>query len=175
MAQFRGIGRGALEHVIPCCDRLMYGWSPSIDISTLRDVLSDISYGYSFVTDPANGLTDAYLELSRRACLSDAEGLLTDDDWDTRAVRQYLDLQREFQGSIMLLISLTNMRPTQALSTESRRESRAAKLNWVIPSKSDTVNAWGNARTASRAAALKPRREQLFLRFRAFDLTCLTL
>jgi hypothetical protein len=84
----------------------MYRWSPSIDISTLRDVLSDISYGYSFVTDPANGLTDAYLELSRRACLSDAEGLLTDDDWDTRPVCQYLDLQREFQDSIMLLISL---------------------------------------------------------------------
>jgi hypothetical protein len=106
MAQFRGIGRGALEHAISCCDRLMYRWSPSIDISTLRDVLSDISYGYSFVTDPANGLTDAYLELSRRACFPDAEGLLTDDDWDTRVVRQYLDLQREFQGSIMLLISL---------------------------------------------------------------------
>jgi hypothetical protein len=92
MAQFRGIGRGALEHAISCCDRLMYRWSLSIDISTLRDVLSDISYGYSFVTDPANGLTDIYLELSRRAYLSDAEGLLTDNNWDTRAVRQYLDL-----------------------------------------------------------------------------------
>jgi hypothetical protein len=53
MAQFRGIGRGALEHAISCCGRVMYRWSPSIDISTLKDVLSDISYGYSFVTDPA--------------------------------------------------------------------------------------------------------------------------
>jgi hypothetical protein len=106
MPQFREIRRGALKHAISCCERLMYHWSPPCEISSLRDALSDMSYGYSFVTDPANGLTDAYLELSRRACLADTEGLMADDDWDTRAMRQYLDLQREFQGSIMLLISL---------------------------------------------------------------------
>jgi len=106
MTQFREIGRGALKHAASCCDRLMYHWSPSCDISSLRDKLSDMSYGYSFVTDSANGLTDAYLELSRRACLSDVGGLMADENWDTHAVRQYLDLQREFQGSIMVLISL---------------------------------------------------------------------
>lgn len=62
-----------------------------------------MSYGY---TDPANGLTDAYLELWRLVYLSDTGGLIADDDWDIRAVRCYLDLSLKFQSSIMLLISL---------------------------------------------------------------------
>jgi len=107
MSQFREIGRSALKHATSCCDRLMYHWEPpERHLPGLKDILSDTSYGYSFVTDPANGLADAYLELSRLACLSDVGGLMADDDWDLHAVRQYLELQREFQGWIMLLVSL---------------------------------------------------------------------
>ncbi|PVH91213.1 hypothetical protein DM02DRAFT_501558, partial [Periconia macrospinosa] len=73
------------------CNQLMYGWSPTFDLKVIRDKLSDTTAGYSFVMDPANGLSEAYLELSRRACLATVNGLMTDDAWDMTAVRRYLD------------------------------------------------------------------------------------
>ncbi len=58
------------------------------------------------MSDPANGLSDDYLELSRIACLATNDGLMTDDGWDYVAVRQYVSLYRELQRLNMLLIYL---------------------------------------------------------------------
>ncbi|KAK6442737.1 hypothetical protein LTR95_001020 [Oleoguttula sp. CCFEE 5521] len=62
--------------------------------------------GYSFVSDPANGLSDEYLELSRIACLATKDGLMTDNGWDYVAVRQYVRLYHELQRLNMLQIYL---------------------------------------------------------------------
>lgn len=104
MDQFRNIDRTALERARHYCSRLMYGWEPPCYLSEVKDILSNTTYGYSFVSDPANGLSDAYLELSKLACLTTTGALMTDDDWDRHAVRQYLDLYDELQRLVMLLI-----------------------------------------------------------------------
>lgn len=84
----------------------MYEWCPESDLTRIRDRLSNITLGYSFVADPANGLGEAYLELSRRACLATVNGLMTDDDWDTAAVRRYLDRYEHLTRLLVLLVYL---------------------------------------------------------------------
>jgi hypothetical protein len=69
----------------------MFDWEPADpDLSSLRDRLSIAKSGYSFVTDPANGLDDAYLDLFMRACTSSIDGMLKSRGqgqnlWDTKA------------------------------------------------------------------------------------------
>ena len=106
MNEFRSIGRAVLDRARWCCYRLMYGWNPPCCWSEVKDTLSNTQAGYSFVSDPANGLSDAYLELSRMACLATSDGLMTDNGWDYGAVRQYVSLHHELQRLIMLLVYL---------------------------------------------------------------------
>ncbi|KAH7173080.1 hypothetical protein DER46DRAFT_679212 [Fusarium sp. MPI-SDFR-AT-0072] len=73
------------------CKRLMYDWDPDyLDLADVRDRLSNTTNGYSFVSDPANKLEDAYLELFMRACISPVDGLLQkrgkdQSSWDVKA------------------------------------------------------------------------------------------
>ncbi|PVH94161.1 hypothetical protein DM02DRAFT_200271 [Periconia macrospinosa] len=106
MAQFRQIGYSALESAASSCNRLMYGWQPRCDLEQIRDRLSNNAEGYSFVSDPANGLLEAYLELSRRACLATVDGLMTDSSWDKDAVRRYLTMCDVLRQEIMELVHL---------------------------------------------------------------------
>jgi hypothetical protein len=85
---------------------MMYEWCPEFDLTRIRDRLYNTTLGYSFVADPANGLGEAYLELSRRACLATANGLMTDDDWDSVAVRRYLDWYDHLTRLLVLLVYL---------------------------------------------------------------------
>lgn len=98
MSQFRDIGRTVLKHAQSCCNQLMYGWKPACNISKVRDTLSDITYSYSFVTDPANGLSDAYLELSRLACLAEVEGLMRTTTGTCRLFDNILTSTTSFRG-----------------------------------------------------------------------------
>ncbi|EXA29288.1 hypothetical protein FOVG_19209 [Fusarium oxysporum f. sp. pisi HDV247] len=67
MASFRVLAREALRQAIIQCQRLMYDWEPADpNLSNLRDPLSTAKSGYSFVTDPANGLNDAFSEELKR-------------------------------------------------------------------------------------------------------------
>jgi hypothetical protein len=85
---------------------MMYEWCPEPNLTRICDRLLNITLGYLFVADPANGLGEAYLELSRRACLSTVNGLMTDDDWDTAAVRRYLDWYEHLTRLLVLLVYL---------------------------------------------------------------------
>lgn len=76
MAQFRSIGFAVLERAKVCCKRLMYDWEPLCDMTKVRDRLSNVINGYSFVSDPENNLSSAYMELSRLACLASCDGFL---------------------------------------------------------------------------------------------------
>ncbi|KAK1957240.1 hypothetical protein LY78DRAFT_563547, partial [Colletotrichum sublineola] len=62
-------------------DQLMYGWHPVFDLSKTKDRMANTYQGYSFVSDLANGLWEAYLDLSQRACLSTIDGLLSKEGW----------------------------------------------------------------------------------------------
>lgn len=114
MDSFRGLSHSILEAVSQGCQRLMFEWQPDLpDLRTLRDRLSDTSVGYSFVSDSANRLTDEYLLLLKRACLSPVDGLLKIDHrassstWDFRSVRAYLVSHDAFLRMLMVLLHTT--------------------------------------------------------------------
>lgn len=112
MASFRGLAREALRQTTIQCQQLMFDWDPvDPDLSRLRDRLSTAKSGYSFVTDPANGLDDAYLDLFMRACTSSIDGMLKSRGqgqnlWDTEAAQAYLDAHDAFLKTIMVLCYL---------------------------------------------------------------------
>ena len=85
---------------------MMYDWQPSFDLQRIQDKFSNTAHGYSFVSDPANGLAGAYLELSKRACLATVNGLMMDDDWDIVLIHRYLDLYDHITQLLVLLVYL---------------------------------------------------------------------
>ncbi|EAQ93900.1 hypothetical protein CHGG_02135 [Chaetomium globosum CBS 148.51] len=87
---------------------------PQVDLHALRDKMSDVGKGYSFVTEPANHLVDAFLALSERACLSPVNGLIGRSGWDQQAVRRYIELHDQALVELMALIHLTGGQAARA-------------------------------------------------------------
>jgi hypothetical protein len=54
---------------------LMFDVLPDINLETVKDDLTNKGHGFSFVTHPCNRLSDAYLEVSTRACTTRRNGL----------------------------------------------------------------------------------------------------
>ncbi|KAG9196772.1 hypothetical protein G6514_004692, partial [Epicoccum nigrum] len=121
MDQFRKISYDTIAYATAVCRQMMYEWCPKPKLPRIRDRLSNITLGYSFVANPANGLAEAYLELSRRACLATVNGLMTDNDWDTAAVRRYLDQYEHLTRLLVLLVYLVGgqaLRGTELFALE---------------------------------------------------------
>ncbi|PWI64591.1 hypothetical protein PCL_09521 [Purpureocillium lilacinum] len=112
MSAFRGLVQTLLQAATKLCRRLMYDWEPpKPDFKRIRDRLSASSTGYSFVTDPANGLADAYLEVLSRACRAPIDGLLQwnpggEGCWDVKAVTKFIERHDELLKMLMLLFHL---------------------------------------------------------------------
>jgi hypothetical protein len=106
MADLKRMGRHVIQSTEASLCRLMYGTPIEIQLEKLRDRLSNQDQGYSFVQDPANGLSSAYLDLSSRACLDPIGGLMASERWKTDAVLRYLKEETELLASIMLLCFL---------------------------------------------------------------------
>ncbi|KAK5292262.1 hypothetical protein LTR16_001987 [Cryomyces antarcticus] len=71
------------------CNSLMFDLDPVIDLAKLKDDMTNVQSGFSFVQHPDNGLADAYLDLSAKACTSRRDGLLREDRWDWKAIFLY--------------------------------------------------------------------------------------
>lgn len=84
----------------------MYELKPQVPVDRLRDDMANNRAGYSFVHDPRNELEDAYLDLSKRACLSPLDGLISRERWSIPHVNRYLAREREFVQHLMLLLYL---------------------------------------------------------------------
>jgi hypothetical protein len=138
IAQFRQISHDAIESAERTCGRLMYSWRPSFDLGCVKDRLSNTAQGYSFVTDLANGLSEAYLKLSRKACLATVDGLMTDDSWDKTEFRRYLDWYDDMLQLLVVLIYLLGgqvPRGTELLTIEHRNGSSTSRGVCVYSSK----------------------------------------
>jgi hypothetical protein len=70
MGSFRTLPQVLLEEAGRLCAELMYDWQPSLDLTSIKDDLTNTTHGFSFVTHPWNGLVEAYLKLSLKACTS---------------------------------------------------------------------------------------------------------
>jgi hypothetical protein len=92
----------------------MYGLQPAVDLHTVQDRMSKVEKGYSFVTEPANHLADAFLALSERACLSPVDALMGKNGWDHQAVHRYMELHERILVDLMTLIHLTGSQASRA-------------------------------------------------------------
>ncbi|KAH8591171.1 hypothetical protein B0O99DRAFT_719407, partial [Bisporella sp. PMI_857] len=121
MDDFRKFGHSLVRHAESLCDTLMFDWMPEVDLSRVRDDMSNKRQGYSFIQHPANDLSMAYLTLSTRACTAQGDGLLQGDRWDFKAVSEYLKMTEAYQGYLagaMLTLGGQAPRATEILSLE---------------------------------------------------------
>jgi len=61
---------------------------PHVDFASVN-IFSNRTRGFSFVSHPENGLSDAYLEISRYAFTTGQRSLRRDGRWDWESVLQY--------------------------------------------------------------------------------------
>jgi hypothetical protein len=54
MGQFRALTEYLIKEVNSLCNSLMFGLEPDIDLSQIKDDMTNNDNGYSFVTDPRN-------------------------------------------------------------------------------------------------------------------------
>lgn len=106
MAEFRGIGHQATKLVHDCIEGVFGTRLPGVDLSVLRDRISEHKNGYSFVHDGRNGLTHEYLEFSERVCADPVHSLMTRDGWNERAVRRFLKKEEKLLEHIMVMMYL---------------------------------------------------------------------
>ncbi|KAL0764704.1 hypothetical protein CaCOL14_012794 [Colletotrichum acutatum] len=107
LQRFRSLAHDMVQHTASAVDRLMYGWHPVFDLSKTKDRMANTNRGYSFVSEPANGLQEAYLDLSQRACLSTIDGLLSEEGWLSRRVHRYIDDSEALLSALFALVHLT--------------------------------------------------------------------
>ncbi|KAK2035747.1 hypothetical protein LZ31DRAFT_537228 [Colletotrichum somersetense] len=107
LQQFRSLAQDMARDTASAVDRLMYGWNPVFDLSKTKDRMANTHRGYSFISEPANGLQEAYLDLSQRACLSGVDGLLSKEGWVVRRVQRYIDDSDALLSMLFVLVHLT--------------------------------------------------------------------
>ena len=92
MDSFRCFSHIFVDKAEKICQELMFGVLPHVDLSQVKDEISNISQGFLFVYYPGNRLSEAYLELSTRACTTRRNGLLR---MDVGTGRLYFSTLRE--------------------------------------------------------------------------------
>ncbi|KAJ3455480.1 hypothetical protein MRS44_016962 [Fusarium solani] len=113
MGQFRSLAHEAFRQATVQSRRLMYDFDPEDpQMGSLRDRLSNTTPGYSFLTDPHNGLGELYLTVFMRACTAPVDGLLQtrhgdgQGSWDVDAAQAYLHGHDTFLKNLMVLEQL---------------------------------------------------------------------
>ena len=84
----------------------MQGWRPHFNLHNMRDHFTNRSPGYSFVTEPSNGLADVYTHLLTRLCTLGPHPLMHHDTWDVSAALDFLQRHEKLVVSIWLLLYL---------------------------------------------------------------------
>jgi hypothetical protein len=106
MEQFRRLPKVLLARAESLCEQLMYGWKPPCDLGSIKDDMANTTHGFSFVSHPKNGLAEAYLELSLKACTNQVGPLSRKGRWDQKAILAYLKKEealREVLAGLMLM------------------------------------------------------------------------
>ncbi|KAI8710743.1 hypothetical protein NCS52_01534000 [Fusarium sp. LHS14.1] len=113
MGQFRSLAHEAFRQATVQSRRLMYDFDPEDpQMGSLRDRLSNTTPGYSFLTDPQNGLGELYLTVFMRACTAPVDGLLQtrhgdgQGSWDVDAAQAYLHGHDVLLKNLMVLQQL---------------------------------------------------------------------
>ncbi|KAH7200703.1 hypothetical protein BKA60DRAFT_469783 [Fusarium oxysporum] len=107
MGQFRALTEYLIKEVNSLCNSLMFGLEPDIDLSQIKDDMTNNDNGYSFVTDPKNKLTSAYLDLLTRACTARHGCLSRGNRWNWSEVDRYCKKEEDFRELLGPAMSLT--------------------------------------------------------------------
>ncbi|KAH7113381.1 hypothetical protein EDB81DRAFT_921859 [Dactylonectria macrodidyma] len=107
MGQFRLLPEYLIKQASCVCSELMYSWEPAIDLDGMKDKMANAESGYSFVVEPENKLSDAYLQLLKRACISRREPLSRKEHWDWQAVHRYQKKEELFRKYLGLALHMT--------------------------------------------------------------------
>jgi hypothetical protein len=106
MTQFRALGHHALRLAEGTIDALVGKYRLGLNLSLLRDRISEHRRGYSFVQEPKNNISSAYLDLANKICADPESGLMTRNGWNMRSVRQFLRKEEILLEQIMLMMYL---------------------------------------------------------------------
>ncbi|KAL5379583.1 hypothetical protein PMIN06_011322 [Paraphaeosphaeria minitans] len=90
MDGFRSFVNFFLDEAEQLCRELMFDVLPPVDFSRVKDEIGNANQGFSFVRHSGNYLSDAYLELSTRACTTRRNGLFKEGRWNWKAIWSYL-------------------------------------------------------------------------------------
>ncbi|OWT42309.1 hypothetical protein VFPPC_18572 [Pochonia chlamydosporia 170] len=104
MGDFRLLQEYFTTQACDVCHELMFSFEPYVDLAGIRDDMTNSTAGYSFVTDPANKLEGAYLELIERASSRGRDDLIANGRWKWKLVDQYLKLEEQFRTYLGLAI-----------------------------------------------------------------------
>ncbi|KAK7592053.1 hypothetical protein V3481_006688 [Fusarium oxysporum f. sp. vasinfectum] len=107
MGSFRQLPQALLGEASRLCAELMYDWQPPLDLTSIKDDLTNTTHGFSFVTHPRNGLVDAYLKLSLKACTSLSNPLSRKGSWDRKAVFAYWKKEEALREVLAGLLMMT--------------------------------------------------------------------
>lgn len=107
MAQFRALPGVALGEAERLCNELLYEFQPKVDLGSIKDSLTNRQHGYSFVTHPENGLREAYMELSFKACTSEQSNLSKNGTWNWKEVQAYMKKEKAYREALGLLMLMT--------------------------------------------------------------------
>jgi hypothetical protein len=88
--KFKSIGYYVVDLINHSIGTIFSTFRPNVDLSIVRDRISEHKNGYSFVYDRANGLDLKHLELSERICADPVHGLTTRNRWNDRVVRRFI-------------------------------------------------------------------------------------
>ncbi|KAH8800209.1 hypothetical protein F5884DRAFT_624443, partial [Xylogone sp. PMI_703] len=88
MESYRGLAEYFISRAEGLCTELMLGLDVVVDLTKIKDDMTETRNGYSFVYHPDNGLSHAYLDLAKQACTTRG-GLFKNGQWDWKAIFPY--------------------------------------------------------------------------------------
>jgi hypothetical protein len=111
MHNYRSMVWLAIQDAQTALRQLMFNWEPAIDLSTIQDSLVNDRVGWSFLSEPANGLQHSFQHLQQRAWHSRDGGLMAKQRWVPSKVAKYLQQVAAFKPLLLLCIHLTGGMP----------------------------------------------------------------
>ncbi|RSL44777.1 hypothetical protein CEP54_014543 [Fusarium duplospermum] len=90
MDEFRRLSDHFITRAEQLCDELMFGLEPNLDVSKIKDDLTNTQPVFSFVAHPDNMFEEIYKDLLVRVCTSRSGRLVRNGGWSAQAVMAYL-------------------------------------------------------------------------------------
>jgi hypothetical protein len=101
----------AIQEAQNALHQLMLGWEPAIDLRAIQDSMVNNQVGWSFLSEPANGLQRSFQHLQQRAWQDKPSALMARQRWVPSRVAKYLQQVTAFKPLLLLCIHFTGGMP----------------------------------------------------------------